>query len=58
MSIKQQLEQIEQLISELEIEMWYNIHQDAPHRAHKNKQWLDQLKEQATALRIQMEVGK
>lgn len=55
MSNEQRLEQLNDLIAELEHEMWYNIHQDAPHRAAKNKQWTDQLKEQATALRIQME---
>lgn len=55
MTTKQQLEQIEQLIHELELEMWYNIHADAPHQAHKNKLWVDKLKEQAQALRVKVE---
>lgn len=55
MTIKEQLEQLEQLISELEIEMWYNVHADAPHRAHKNKLWVDQLKEQVNKLRAKSE---
>ena len=54
MSTEQQLNQINQLIDELETEMWYNIHADAPHRAAKVKTWTDQLKEQANALHIQI----
>lgn len=54
MNPEQQLQQLNQLIDELESEMWYNIHSDAPHRAAKNKQWMDQLKEQANALHIQI----
>ena len=55
MSKEQQLEQLNDLIAELEHEMWYNIHQDAPHKAAKVKGWNDQLKEQANALRIELE---
>ena len=55
MSNEQRLEQLHQLISELETEMWYNIHADSPHRAAKVKTWNDQLKEQANVLRIQIE---
>ena len=54
MSTEQQLSQINQLIDELETEMWYNIHADAPHQAAKVKTWTDQLKQQATALLIQI----
>ena len=54
MSTEQQLSQINQLIDELETEMWYNIHADAPHQAAKVKTWTDQLKEQANALHIQI----
>jgi hypothetical protein len=54
MTTEQQLEQLNDLIAELEHEMWYNIHTDAPHRAHKVKGWNDQLKEQAAALHIQI----
>jgi hypothetical protein len=57
MSAEQQLDMINQLIDELETEMWYNIHADSPHRAAKNKQWADQLKEQAKALHIQINKG-
>lgn len=55
MSNEQRLEQLHQLIDELETEMWYNVHRDAPHQAAKVKTWNDQLKEQANALRIQIE---
>ena len=55
MSSEQQLEQLNQLIDELEQEMWYNVHADAPHTASKVKGWNDQLKEQANVLRVQME---
>ena len=51
---EQRLEQLNQLIDELEQEMWYNVHADAPHKAHKVKGWNDQLKEQAAALHIQI----
>ena len=54
MTTEQQLQQINQLIDELETEMWYNIHADAPHKAHKVKGWTDQLKEQAAALHVQI----
>jgi len=54
MSNEQRLEQLQQLIDELEQEMWYNIHADAPHKAAKVKGWNDQLKEQAAALHIQI----
>lgn len=54
MSNEKQLEQLNQLIDELEQEMWYNIHQDAPHKAAKVKGWTDQLKEQAAALHVQV----
>ena len=54
MTPEQQLNQINQLINELEAEMWYNIHSDSPHRAHKVKTWTDQLKDQANALHIQI----
>ena len=54
MSNEQRLEQLHQLISELETEMWYNVHADSPHQAAKVKTWTDQLKEQANALHIQM----
>lgn len=53
--LKQRLKQLQQVIDELETEMWYKIHQDAPHQAAKVKTWTDQLKEQANALRIQIE---
>ena len=56
MSIEQQLKQIMQLIDELETEMWYNIHADAPHQAHKLKTWVDQLKDQAATLKMKVEV--
>lgn len=56
MSIEQQLKQIMQLIHELENEMWYNIHADAPHQAHKVKTWIDQLKDQAETLKMKVEV--
>jgi hypothetical protein len=55
MSNEQQLQQLNELIAELEHDMWYNIHTDAPHRAAKVKGWNDQLKEQANVLRIQIE---
>ena len=55
MSNEQRLEQLHQLINELETEMWYNVHRDAPHQAAKVKTWADQLKDQANALRIQIE---
>jgi len=55
MSNEQRLEQLHQLINELETEMWYNVHRDAPHQAAKVKTWTDQLKDQANALRIQIE---
>jgi len=54
MSPEQRLEQLNELISELEQEMWYNVHADSPHRAAKVKGWNDQLKEQAAALHIQI----
>jgi len=54
MSPEQRLEQLNQLIDELEQEMWYNVHADSPHRAAKVKGWNDQLKEQAAALHIQI----
>jgi hypothetical protein len=54
MSPEQRLEQLQQLIDELEQEMWYNVHADAPHKAAKVKGWNDQLKEQAAALHIQI----
>ena len=54
MSPEQRLEQLHQLIDELEQEMWYNVHTDSPHKAHKVKGWNDQLKEQAAALHIQI----
>jgi hypothetical protein len=54
MSPEQRLEQLNQLIDELEQEMWYNIMADSPHKAHKVKTWNDQLKEQAAALHIQI----
>lgn len=55
MSNEQRLEQLHQLINELEAEMWHNVYRDAPHEAAKMKNWTDQLKEQATALCIQIE---
>ena len=54
MNTEQQLEQLNELIAELEHEMWYNIHTDAPHKAAKVKGCNDQLKEQAAALHIQI----
>ena len=54
MSPEQRLEQLNQLIDELEQEMWYNVHADSPHKAHKVKGWNEQLKEQAAALHIQI----
>ena len=54
MTPEQQLEQINQLIHELETEMWYNIHADAPHQAAKVKTWTDQLKQQANVLLVQI----
>ena len=54
MSNEKQLEVLQQLIAELEHEMWYNVHADAPHKAAKVKGWNDQLKEQAAALHIQI----
>jgi hypothetical protein len=54
MTTEQQLQQLNELIAELEHEMWYNIHTDAPHKAAKVKGWNDQLKEQANALHIQI----
>ena len=54
MSTEQQLNQINQLIDELETEMWYNIHADAPHQAAKVKTWTDQLKQQANVLLVQI----
>jgi hypothetical protein len=54
MSNEKRLEQLHQLIDELETEMWYNIHADSPHQAAKVKTWTDQLKEQASALHIQI----
>lgn len=61
MSTEQQLQQLEllnQLIGELENEMWYNIHADSPHQAAKVKRWQDQLKEQANALHIHLQTNK
>jgi len=54
MTTEQQLQQLNDLIAELEHEMWYNIHTDAPHKAAKVKGWNDRLKEQAAALHIQI----
>lgn len=54
MNNEQRLEQLNQLIDELEQEMWANIMDDSPHKAHKVKTWNDQLKEQAAALHIQI----
>jgi hypothetical protein len=54
MSKEQQLQQLNELISELEHEIWYNVHTDAPHRAAKVKGWQDQLKEQANAVRVEV----
>ena len=54
MTTEQQLQQLNELIAELEHEMWYNIHTDSPHKAAKVKSWNDQLKEQAAALHIQI----
>jgi hypothetical protein len=58
MSKEQQLQQLNELIGELENEMWYNIHSDAPHKAAKVKGWTDQLKEQANALHIELQTDK
>lgn len=52
MSNEKQLEVLNQLIDELEQEMWYNVHADAPHKAAKVKGWVDQLKEQASAVQV------
>jgi hypothetical protein len=49
-----QLDSLNQLIDELKDEMWYNVHADAPHKAAKVKGWVDQLKEQAHVLHIQI----
>lgn len=57
MTREQQLEQLIQLIHELETEMWYNIHADSPHQAAKVKNWIDQLKDQADTLKIQIKVN-
>ena len=54
MTTEQQLKQINELIDELETEMWHNIHADAPHQAAKVKTWTDQLKQQANALLVQI----
>ena len=54
MSNEKQLEVLQQLIAELEHEMWYNVHTDAPHKAAKVKGWVDQLKEQANAVQVQV----
>jgi hypothetical protein len=54
MTPEQQLKQLNELIGELETEMWHNVHADSPHQAAKVKVWLDQLKEQASALHIQI----
>jgi hypothetical protein len=54
MSKEQQLQQLNELISELEHEMWYNVHTDSPHKAAKVKGWVDQLKEQANAVRVEV----
>ena len=54
MTTEQQLQQLNELIAELEHEMWYNVHTDSPHKAAKVKGWNDQLKEQAAALHIQI----
>ena len=54
MSNEKQLEVLQQLIAELEHEMWYNVHADAPHKAAKVKGWVDQLKEQANAVQVQV----
>ena len=50
MSNEQRLEQLHQLISELETEMWYNIHADSPHRAVKSKESVDHLKDEVNQL--------
>ena len=50
MSKEKQIEMLNDLIDQLEVEMWQNIHADAPHQAHKVKGWADQLKEQAKVL--------
>jgi hypothetical protein len=52
MSNEKQLEVLQQLIAELEHEMWYNVHADAPHKAAKVKGWVDLLKEQANTVRV------
>jgi hypothetical protein len=54
MSNEKQLEVLQQLIAELEHEMWYNVHTDSPHKAAKVKGWVDQLKEQANAVQVQV----
>ena len=54
MNQEQQLKQINQVIYELEAEMWYNVHADAPHQAHKVKRWMDTLKDQARVLKVQI----
>ena len=54
MSNEQRLEQLNQLIDELEQEMWANIMADSPHKAAKVKGWVDQLKEQATAVSVEV----
>ena len=58
MKPEQQLSQINQVIYELEAEMWYNIHADAPHQAHKVKCWIDTLKNQAKVLNVQINTQK
>lgn len=51
MSKEQQIKQLVELTHELETEMWYNIHADAPHKAAKMKQWNDKIKEQISLLK-------
>ena len=52
--IEEYIDKLNELIDELTSEMWYNIHIDAPHQAHKVKGWIDQLKTQATQLNNQL----
>jgi hypothetical protein len=49
-----QLEELIRLMDELESEMMYNIVSDSPHKAYKNKTWIDQLKEQEVDLRNEL----
>ena len=49
--IAKQINNLKELTREMEQEMWYFVHADAPHKAAKVKQWNDKIKEQISLLK-------